>query len=220
MGEKVCGNMCNVVSTLKIVAQNTLPNSPKLLLQVVFPKLECLKLSCIHSEEIPHNQHHACSAFKLANIQTDSRFQNLCYLIVKGSGNLKYLLSSSTARFMAQLKYLYIEDCKVMEEILLTEDLGEEEIIPKVLFPQMEKLFLKDLPVLKRFCIGSNIKFPSLTTMAIERCPKLESFMFKPVSSEEMNSEEISRTAMQPLFNEKVILFLLSPILLCIYLIF
>nr|POE91374.1 disease resistance protein rps2 [Quercus suber] len=40
--------------------------------------------------------------------------------------------------------------------------------------------------------------------MTIEQCPKLESFIFKPVSSEEMNSEEISRTAMQPLFNEKV----------------
>ena len=108
-----------------------------------------------------------------------------------------------------------------MEEILLTEDLGEEEIIPpKVLFPQLKDLFLKDLPVLKRFCIGSNIRFPSLTGMTIEQCPKLESFIFKPVSLEEMNSEEISRTAMPPLFNEKVILFLLSPILLCIYLIF
>ena len=101
-----------------------------------------------------------------------------------------------------------------MEEILLTEDLGEEEIIPKVLFPQLKDLFLKDLPILKRFCMGSNIRFPSLTGMTIEQCPKLESFIFKPVSSEEMNSEEISRTAMQPLFNEKVILFFLSPILL------
>ena len=115
-----------------------------------------------------------------------------------------------------------------MEEILLTEDLGEEEIIPKVLFPQLKDLFLKDLPVLKRFCIGSNIRFPFLTGMMIEKCPKLESFIFKPVSSgmtlskelKEVNSEEISQTAMQPLVNDEVILFLLSPILLCIYLIF
>ena len=153
------------------------------------------------------------------NIHKMGRGRGLSHLTVKGSGNLKYLLSSSTARFMAQLKYLYIEDCKVIEEILLTEDLGEEEIIPKVLFPQLEDLFLKDLPVLKRFRIGSNIRFPSLTSMTIKQCPKLESFIFKPVSSK-MNSEEISHTTMQPLFNEKVILFLLSPILLCIYLIF
>ena len=177
----------------------------------MFPNLETLELSFIHSEEILlHNQHRATSSFKL----TDPRFQNLRNLTVKGSGNLKYLLSSSTATFMIHLKYLDVEDCKVMEEVLLTEYLGEE-IIPKVWFRQLELLILKDLPVLKRFCIGSNIIFPSLTGMTIEQCPKLESFIFKPVSS-----EEISRTAMQPLFNEKVILFLLSPILLCIYFIF
>ena len=115
-----------------------------------------------------------------------------------------------------------------MEEVLLTEDLGEEEIIPKVLFPQLKDLFLKDLPILKRFCIGTNLRFPSLKDLWIEQCPKLESFIFKPVSSgmtlskeiKEVNSEEISQTAMQPLFNEEVILFLLSPVLLRIYFIF
>ena len=170
----------------------------------MFPNLETLELSFIHSEEILlHNQHRASSSFKL----TDPRFQNLRDLKVKGSGNLKYLLSSSTATFMVQLKYLNIEDCKVMEEVLLTEDLGEEEIIPNVLFPRLEYLILKDLPVLKRFCTGTNLRFPTLKGLRIEQCPKLESFIFKPVSSEEMNSEEICRTAMQPLFNEKVILF-------------
>ena len=103
---------------------------------------------------------------------------------------------------MVQLKDLFIEDCKVMEEILLIEDLGEEEIIPKV-FPRLEHLVLKDLPALKRFCVGRNIIFRSLKSLVIEKCPKLESFIFKPVSS-----EEISHTVMQPLFNEEVILFL------------
>ncbi|GMY21220.1 probable disease resistance protein At4g27220 [Fagus crenata] len=117
---------------------------------------------------------------------------------------------------MVQLKDLFIKDCKVMEEILLSEDLGEEEeIIPMVLFPRLEDLRLNDLPILKRFCEGSNIKFPSLKDMWIEQCPKLKSFIFKPVNSsitvskevKEMNSEEISLTAMQPLFNEEVNLF-------------
>ena len=90
---------------------------------------------------------------------------------------------------------------------------------PMDFFPQLEYLFLKDLPVLKRFCVGRNIIFRSLKVMVIEKCPKLESFIFKPVSSsmtlskelKEMNSKEISHTAMQPLFNEEVTLFLLSP---------
>ena len=122
-----------------------------MLLQVVFPNLGTLELSSIHSEKILlHNQHRATSSFKL----TDPRFQNLRNLTVKGSGNLKYLLSSSTATFMVQLEYLKIKDCKLMEEILLIEDLGEEQIIPKLFFPQLELLILNDLPVLKRFCIG------------------------------------------------------------------
>ena len=83
-------------------------------------------------------------------------------------------------------------------------------------FPQLEYLFLEDLPVLKRLCVGSNVRFPYLKRLKIEQCPKLESFIFKPVSSsmtlskelKEMNSEEISHTAMQPLFDEEVILFL------------
>ena len=112
-----------------------------------------------------------------------------------------------------------------MEEILLlTEDSGEEEIIPKELFPRLEILILKDLPILKRFCVGSNIIFPSLNLLRIEQCPKLGSFIFKPISSgmtlskelKEVNSKEISHIALQPLFNEKVILFLLSHTLLLI----
>ena len=183
----------------------------------MFPNLETLELSSVHLEEILlHNQHWPTSSFKSTNIQTESRFKNLRNLKVKGSGNLKYLLSSSTATFMVQLKDLFVEDCKVLEEILLlTEDLGEEEIIPKELFPCLESLVLIDLPVLKRFCVGRNIIFRSLKDMVIEKCPNLESFIFNPISS-----EEISHTAMQHLFNEEVILFLKSPVLLRIYLIF
>uniref|UniRef100_A0A2N9HDE3 AAA+ ATPase domain-containing protein n=1 Tax=Fagus sylvatica TaxID=28930 RepID=A0A2N9HDE3_FAGSY len=158
---------------------------PILLDQVVFPNLETLELSYIDSEEILQNQHQSRSSFKLTNIQTKSRFQNLRSLKVEGSGSLKYLLSSSTARVMEQLKYLSIKDCKVMEEILLTEDLGEEEeIIPMVLFPRLIDLELIDLPVLKRFCIG---------IQGITVSKELK----------EMNSEEISLTTMQPLFNEE-----------------
>ena len=178
-----------------------------LLLQVVFPNLERLELSSI-SEEI---QHQAGSSCKLRNTQA-MRFQNLSYLEVQGFGSLKYLLSFSTMRFMVQLKHLHILECKVMEEILLTENLGEEEIILEGLFPRLECMKLKDLPILKRFCIGSYIKFPSLKNLSIENCPKVKSFIFKPCTLgkmdskevKELNSEEIPHTALQPLFNEGV----------------
>ena len=83
------------------------------------------------------------------------------------------------------------------------------------MFPRLECIKLKDLPILKRFCVGSNIKFQSLMSLVIEKCPKLKSFIFKPVNLgmtvikelNEMNSDEITNIAMQPLFNEEVNLF-------------
>ncbi|GMY21238.1 disease resistance protein At4g27190-like [Fagus crenata] len=179
--------------------------------EVVFPSLERLELSSI-SEEIQHNQHQTRSSCKLTNMQASMKFQNLLTLEMNDFGSLKYLLPFSTARLMVQLKHLHISKCKVMEEILLTEDLGGEEIILGELFPRLECMMLKDLPILKRFCVGSNIKFQSLMSLVIEKCPKLKSFIFKPVNSvmtvikelNEMNSDEITYIATQPLFNEEV----------------
>jgi len=192
-----------------------------LLLQVVFPNLEMLELATIDLEDVQHNQHRATSSScRLENMHSTSRFQNLSRLEVRGSSNIKYVLSFSAARFMGQLKHLHIYECKGVEEIIVTEESGVvEERIPKlVLFSRLECLILKDVPVLKRFCIGSNIEFSSLKRLWIIRCPKLKTFIFKPVSSimtvskepVEMNAKDNSRTAVQPLFNEEVNLFYLT----------
>jgi hypothetical protein len=200
-----------------------------LLLQVVFPNLERLELSSIDLEDVQHNQHRATSSScRLENMQSTSRFQNLSRLKVQGSSSIKYLLSFSTARFMGQLKHLEILECKVMEEIIVTEESGvvEERIIPKmVLFNRLEFLHLNDLPALKRFCIGSNIEFPSLKQLHINGCPKLKTFLFKPVSSSmtvgkelvEMNAKDNPHTVVQPFFNEEVNPFYLSFFLLLFF---
>ncbi|KAE8125072.1 hypothetical protein FH972_019909 [Carpinus fangiana] len=182
--------------------------------QVVFPNLERLELSSIHLEDGQQYQHRATSSScRLENMQSTSRFQNLSHLEVRGSSNIKYLLSFSTARVMEQLKHLHILECKVMEEIIIAEELGLiEERIPKVLFRRLECLVLNNLPMLKRFCIGSNIQFPSLKNLRIEHCPKLKTFIFKSVSSGmkagkelmEMNAMDNPHSALQPLFNEEV----------------
>jgi hypothetical protein len=170
----------------------------------VFPILERLELSLVNLGEIEQNQHQAVSSCRLINTQVTSRFENLSYLQVQGSGNMKYLLSLSTAIFMVHLKHLHIIECKVMEEILVTE----ESIIHMVLFPQLECLFLKKLPILKRFCIGNNIEFPSLKNPRIEDCPKfVSSSMTVSKELKEMNAEESPSTVRQPFFNEEVNLF-------------
>ncbi|XP_059429129.1 probable disease resistance protein At4g27220 [Corylus avellana] len=180
--------------------------------EVVFPILERLELSSVNLAEIEQNQHPARSYCLLRNTQATSRFENLSYLEVQGMGNIKYILSFSTARFMVQLKHLHVLECEVVEEILVREELRlEEEITPEVLFPRLECLFLKELPILKRFCVGSNIEFPSLENLKIEHCPKLETFISKPLSSgmtiskelKEMSVDETPHNVMQPLFNEE-----------------
>ena len=201
-----------------------------LLLQFVLANLESLEQSLIDLEEKQQSQHWARSFCKITNVQTSIRFQNLSTLGVWGSDSFKYLLSSSIARSMVQVKYLYIVNCKAMEEILFIEDLGdeeeeeeeeEEEIIPKMLFPRLEVLELNGLPILKRFCVGGNIEFKSMRLLFISHCPKLKTFISKPSNSDtvmtvckeikEMNTEEIPRTvAIQPLFSEEVDIFQFS----------
>ncbi|KAG6703264.1 hypothetical protein I3842_07G075400 [Carya illinoinensis] len=169
--------------------------------QVVFPNLKRLELSSTDLEDICHNQLQASSSYRLTNMRTISKFQNLLSLHVQGSSHIKYLLSYSIAKFMVHLKDIHVLECKVLEEILLTEDLGGEERSPMIFFPKLKLICLKDLPILKRFCIGRKIKFPSLEKLQIEYCPNLRTFIFITSSSGMIanNAEE-----MQPLFNEEV----------------
>ena len=146
----------------------------------MFPNLDSLELSLPDVEEIQRNHHWARSSCKSTNIQAAKRFQNLSFLEVQGSGSLKYLLSSSTARFMMNVKHLHIIECKVMEEVL---HIDEEEALSDALFPRLECFVLEDLPILKRFCIDSNVEFPLLKNFIINNFPKLKTFAFRHASS-------------------------------------
>ncbi|KAB1202379.1 hypothetical protein CJ030_MR8G020176 [Morella rubra] len=142
--------------------------------QVVFPKLEKLELFSIALMEEMATR----SSWTLRNILPSLRFQNLSYLTVKGTCNVRYLFSLSTATSMVQLKSLKVFECKDMEEILLIEN--EEErgkmASPTELFPLLEYLQLYNLPILKRFCIGHNIQFSILISLKLFGLPKLKCF--------------------------------------------
>jgi Leucine-rich repeat (LRR) protein len=182
-------------------------NSSKLM-DIAFPALETILLKNMTGlEEICHGQ--------LPNLRS---FGNLRIVKVKHCDKLKFVFSSSIARGLSQLEKLEIRECSIMKEILVTEELGAvEETILKVLFPRLKFLILKELPILKRFCEGSNIKFPSLKHLEIDHCPKLGTFISKPNSLgmttnkelQEMNANESPHTSVQPLFNEEVNLFYL-----------
>ena len=111
------------------------------------------------------------------------------------------------------VKHLHIIECKVMEEVLHTD---EEETLSDALFPRLECLFLDDLPILKRFCIDSNVEInPLLKIFRIKNCPKLKTFAFRHASSNmevrkglvEINSEDNRHTTSHSHINESVDIF-------------
>ncbi|OMO98997.1 Disease resistance protein [Corchorus olitorius] len=134
--------------------------------KVSFPCLEKLRLSSISVERIWHN--------------TSDNYgtQNLTSLIIQNCGNLKRLLSSSMARSLVHLKYFEIVECRVLEEIIFTEDhmvKGKEATIS---FPELSTLKIRDLQHLTRFCSKNyKIQFPCLKLLEIEHCPRLKEFV-------------------------------------------
>ena len=110
------------------------------------------------------------------------------------------------------VKHLHIIECKVMEEVL---HIDEEETLSDALFRRLECFVLEDLPILKSFCIDSNVEFPLSKRFRIKNCPKLKTFAFRHASSNmevrkglvEINSEDNRHTTSQSHINESVDIF-------------
>ncbi|KAK8576294.1 hypothetical protein V6N13_090768 [Hibiscus sabdariffa] len=151
------------------------------------PSLEDLELSSINIQLV----------WKHKLLPTCSYAQNLTCLTIKGCHNFNRLFSSSMVKSFVQLKTLKVENCENMENVIFEKELTKEEMMNKKTFRVLEFLSLKDLPRLTRFCNGNYFEFPLLTSLSIETCPTLKTFIS---DAEENNSEIASPT----LFNEKV----------------
>ncbi|XP_062025861.1 disease resistance protein At4g27190-like [Rosa rugosa] len=137
---------------------------------------------------------------------------NLTRLAVHRCDGLSFLLSSSVAKSFVQLKHLRISECQIMKEVVLSEGHGEEN--KDNLFPKLEQLELNDLPCLTRFCSGSYVEFAALKRSQLEKCPKLETFIFNHLSNRIQiyneikergtNDENVETVAPYFLFDEKV----------------
>ncbi|XP_048436134.1 probable disease resistance protein At4g27220 [Pyrus x bretschneideri] len=131
---------------------------------------------------------------------------NLTRLIVHECGS-RFLFSSSTARSLVQLKYLEVKRCHMMEEIVSTQEYGEENA--DGMFCKLQHLKLIDLQILSRFCSGNYIEFPSLESLEIVNCNVLETFIYKPKSKSitvrRETKEDLKKTVVQYfLFDDKV----------------
>ncbi|XP_068340205.1 probable disease resistance protein At4g27220 isoform X4 [Pyrus communis] len=133
---------------------------------------------------------------------------NLTRLIVHECGS-RFLFSSSTARTLVQLKYLEVKRCHMMEEIVSTQEYGEENA--DGMFCKLQHLKLIDLQILSRFCSGNYIEFPSLESLAIVDCNVLETFICEPKSKSitvrRETKEDLKKTVVQYfLFDDKCVL--------------
>ncbi|XP_004309156.1 PREDICTED: uncharacterized protein LOC101297685 [Fragaria vesca subsp. vesca] len=86
-------------------------------------------------------------------------FPNLTWLAVSEHNGLRFLLSSSMARSLSQLKRLQISGCQIMEEVISIEESNQE--IAHNFFPQLQDLELKGLPNLTKLCSTSYVELPN-----------------------------------------------------------
>ncbi|XP_065848950.1 uncharacterized protein [Euphorbia lathyris] len=127
-------------------------------------------------------------------------FTNIMRLEVYNCNSLKYLFTISMVECLVQLKELEINNCELVEEIILNkkDEEMEKDSINKIVFPNLDYLSLEELPNVKSFSRGYPIEFQSLKELSIIRCSAMENFVSK--SSGRSNNNESGEL----LFNEMV----------------
>jgi len=101
-------------------------------------------------------------------------FQNLTSLHVWDCERLVKLVTSTTAKSLAQLTTMSIRDCSMVTEIVANEGEGIKD---EIVFSKLEILELHLLPSLTSFCSEKHsFDFPSLVEVAVSQCPEMKFF--------------------------------------------
>ncbi|KAG8650679.1 hypothetical protein MANES_07G060708v8 [Manihot esculenta] len=103
-------------------------------------------------------------------------FQNLTALQVSNCQGLVNLLSSSTARSLERFEKIKIEECELIQEVIVAE-VDKEEQENEICFNQLKYLELRRLPSLSSFCSGNlTFNFPCLEEVILVECPNMKIF--------------------------------------------
>ncbi|KAI4357605.1 hypothetical protein L6164_001543 [Bauhinia variegata] len=144
-------------------------------------------------DTVLENLEHLCKA-ECSNLlilaPSKVSFNRLTYLEVKKCESLVKLVTSSTARSLAQLKTMKIKDCKRIEEIVVTDTLEEE-----IEFRMLQILELECLPNLLDFCSNNcMLKFPFLERLSVKECLRMKIFCVGIVSTPKLQKVLVEGT--------------------------
>ncbi|XLT76164.1 hypothetical protein HN873_032438 [Arachis hypogaea] len=111
-------------------------------------------------------------------------FTHLTYLHVYYCGELKTLMTCSTAKSLVQLTTLKVEYCLQLNEIVTKDEQENDEGI-KIVFAKLITIQLEGLSNLTSFCSNSNCEFsvPLLEKLTLRGCPKMKTFTAKHITA-------------------------------------
>ncbi|KAI4353825.1 hypothetical protein L6164_002750 [Bauhinia variegata] len=108
-------------------------------------------------------------------VQSTVSFYNLKRLRIVSCHGLEYLFTSSTAKSLVQLEEMSINSSKSIKGIVAKEE--DDSCFNEIIFENLRKLKLLSLSSLLSFCTGNTtLNFPSLETVYIYECPRMEIF--------------------------------------------
>ncbi|KAI5660506.1 hypothetical protein M9H77_29299 [Catharanthus roseus] len=127
-------------------------------------------------------------------------FQNLRYLSLEKCKNLRFLLPFHVAKMLVKIQKITITQCETMEGVIGKTDREQvdDDDAELALFPDLEALYLQDLPMLEMFSSGS------LRKLGIAGCPKLKIFHKAPISDAKSIETSNLTTSECSFFHQKV----------------
>ncbi|KAK3219565.1 hypothetical protein Dsin_013535 [Dipteronia sinensis] len=183
----------DVYSVLKFMSSPKLQNCITRLSICMCEELRSLDISCSTMRRMEHLESlyiRFCPSLREVKICLENEermqrsdvncFHNLQNLNIWGCAmeNLTWLI------YAPRLRFLYVMDCESLEEIIAS-DFGSSEIEEAVeIFSNLEKVYFRDLPKLKRICRRA-MPFPSLQQISAYSCQSLRKL---PLSAESAKS--------------------------------
>ncbi|KAH7856142.1 hypothetical protein Vadar_033219 [Vaccinium darrowii] len=120
-------------------------------------------------------------------------FKYIQTLDIRHCDSLRYVFPPTLTKSIPQLRELKVWRCKMMSIIVAEENGLGESWVDEVEFPRLERLELRDLPNLTRFCHSTHpLKLPLLSKMVISKCPSMDAFSLGHVSAPNLSLPGIS----------------------------